>query len=126
MLNKWKKTGRRAGFSPIKQGLPQHLLRQPHNTQGKSFPRLFPTGFAVRILLTAQSEKLTQAPSASHPHEQFVKKSRRGILLWCMEEIRKRPGIIRKIGSLDYYSPSGMVLLASNEIEVMFEVKEAT
>lgn len=55
-----------------------------------------------------------------------MKENRREILLWCMEEIRKRHGIIRKIGSLDYYSPSGMVLLASNEIEVMFEVKEAT
>ncbi len=81
----------------------------------KQYFNMHPTGFSVCILLKS-SEMNKQAA--------FVKENCKDILCWCTEEIPSQPRIMKKIGSIDYYKPTEITLLATNEIEVFYEVKK--
>lgn len=81
----------------------------------KKFFRSFPSGFAVRVMLKAATPVNVQ--------RSFVEKNREDILLWIMEEIRKTPALMRKIGDLDFFTPTEVILLQNNEMEILFEGK---
>ena len=53
----------------------------------------------------------------------FVNQHRDDILTWCMEELQERNSIMNRIGDLDKYKPAKIILLQTNEIEVVFERK---
>ena len=61
--------------------------------------------------------------SGTHPLINRLQRNRKKILLWCMEEVRAV--FSDRIGDVGFYTPTQMVLLQSNEIEVIFEVKGA-
>ncbi len=81
----------------------------------KQYFNMHSTGSSVCILLKS-SEKNERAA--------FVKENCKDILSWCTEEIPSQPRIMKKIGSIDYYNPTEITLLANNEIEVFYEVKK--
>ena len=80
----------------------------------KRFLNVHPNGFSVRILTRQLPfEKL----------EQFVEKNQVELLLWCTEEVRGVKRFMNKIGDLDYYTATELVVLRTAEIEVFYEVK---
>ena len=79
--------------------------------------RISGTGFAVRILMKSGSMEERKG---------FVNQHRDDILTWCMEELQERNSIMNRIGDLDKYKPAKIILLKTNEIEVVFEKKIKT
>jgi hypothetical protein len=80
----------------------------------RKFLNVHPNGFSVRVLTTSiPSEKL----------KQFVEKNQEELLLWCTEEIQGVKRFMNKIGDLDYYTATELVVLRTAEIEVFYEVK---
>ena len=75
---------------------------------------MHPNRFSVRVLTTSiPSEKL----------KQFVEKNQEELLLWCTEEIQGVKRFMNKIGDMDYYTATELVVLRTAEIEVFYEVK---
>ena len=56
--------------------------------------------------------------------KRFAQENRCEIIEWAMDEIAGVSGFMKKIGSLDYYKPTDMIVLQNSEMEVIFEVKE--
>lgn len=80
----------------------------------RKFLNVHPNGFSVRVLTTSiPSGKL----------KQFVEKNQEELLLWCTEEIQGVKRFMNKIGDLDYYTATELVVLRTAEIEVFYEVK---
>ena len=70
--------------------------------------RITETGFAVRILMKQGSVE---------EKREFIKENRDDILRWCRKEL----SVLNRIGDLEEYKPAKIVLLKTNEMEVVFE-----
>ena len=81
----------------------------------KEYVNTHPDGFSILVLMK-------QAPRDER--RAFVEKRTNDILLWCMEEIPNQKKLMKEIGSLDYYTPTEIVVKEANEIEVFFEAKK--
>ena len=77
----------------------------------KKFFRTFPTGFAVRMMV--------KATVPVNEQRAFVEKKREHILLWIIDEIMRTPVLLKKIGDLEYFKPTEVILLQNNEMEVL-------
>ena len=77
----------------------------------KKFFRTFPTGFAVRMMV--------KATVPVNEQRAFVEKKREDILLWIIDEIMRTPVLLKKIGDLEYFKPTEVILLQNNEMEVL-------
>ena len=82
----------------------------------KRYLRTFPRGFAVRVLMSTGNIE---------DRKRFAQENRSDIIEWVTEEIAGMSNFMKKIGSLDYYRPTDMIILQSSEIEIIFEVKES-
>ena len=69
------------------------------------------TGFAVRMMV--------KATVPVNEQRAFVEKKREDILLWIIDEIMRTPVLLKKIGDLEYFKPTEVILLQNNEMEVL-------
>lgn len=81
----------------------------------KQYLRIFPAGFAVRVWMNAGSVE---------KNKRYADENRLKILSWCIEEIGDNPKFMKEIGSLNYYTPTKIIILQTSEMEIIFEVKD--
>lgn len=81
----------------------------------RKFLNVHPNGFSVRIL------------TRQLPYEQlkrFVENNQKELILWCTEEVKAVQRFINKIGDLNYYTVTELLVLRTAEIEVFYDVKK--
>lgn len=99
--NKWKKIKQQ--FNGMVTGI------------DNSYLNIHPAGFSVRVTLKEDS---------INNQRNFVYENRKRLLQWCIGEVKTSRRFMKQIGDMKYYTPSQMVVLQSNELEVFFSVKD--
>ena len=77
---------------------------------------VYPTGFSVRVLFNSDEQ--------FEDRKKFVKEHKKEFLNYVIGELEDKKGLMKRIGSLQYYTPTLItVLRKSAEVDVKFEVK---